>query len=146
MATWFKLTHYPLRLQGAPWADFAPLIAWEDEPGWDSYWLVNRYTVGMAEKKGNTVMAPVRYHRLGLYSHDFIFRPADQDVTLRYEVVRAPTGWVIKAPEPGPPDLSVDFEIEALRIAAGSQHEAAERRKQAEAMARKLFDLTRTQK
>lgn len=77
-----------LRFRGAPWADFAPLIAWEDEPGWDTYWLVNRYAVGTAEKKGNAVIVPVTYHRLGLYSHDLIFKPADQDVTLRYEVVQ----------------------------------------------------------
>jgi hypothetical protein len=52
-----------LRLQGAAWAEFAPLIAWEDEPGWDTYWLVNRYAVGRAEKTGNRVMVPVTYHR-----------------------------------------------------------------------------------
>jgi hypothetical protein len=135
-----------LRSLGAPWADFSPLIAWKDEPGWDHYWLVNRYTVGTAEKKGNTVMVPVTYHRLGLYSHDFIFERADRDVTVRFEVVQTPTGWVIKAPEPDPPDLSVDTQIEALRTAAGNQYEEAERRKQAEAMAQKLSDLTQTKK
>lgn len=132
-----------LRFRGAPWADFAPLITWEDEPGWDTYWLVNRYAVATLENKGNTVMVPVTYHRLGLYSNDFIFKPADQDVTLRYEVVQTRTGWVIKAPELDYPDLSVDFEIAALRSAAASQYETPERRKQSEAMAQRLSQLTR---
>ena len=87
-------------------------------------------------------MVPVTYHRLGLYSHDFIFKPADRTVTLRYEVLRTPAGWVIKAPEPNPPDLSVGLQIEALRTAARSQYETAERRKQAEAMAQQLSKLT----
>src|SRR5690349_8516961 len=58
-----------LRLGGAQWGAFASLIAWEDEPGWDCNWLVNGYSVGAAEKSGNTVIVPVTYDRLGLYCH-----------------------------------------------------------------------------
>ena len=134
-----------LRLRGAPWADLARLIVWEDEPLWDTYWLVNRYTVGTAENTGNTVTVPVTFHRLGVYSHDVIFKQVNGDVTVRYELVKTPAGWLIKGPEPDLPDLSVDVQIEALRTAAHSQNETAEVRKQAEAMAERLSALTRPQ-
>jgi hypothetical protein len=134
-----------LGLQGAPWADFAPLIAWEDEPGWDTYWLVSRYTVGTAEKKGTTVTVPVTYHRLGRYSHDFIFKPQNEDVTIRYEVLLTSSGWVIEGPGPQSdwPYLSVEYQIDALRT---SQYAPEEWRKQAEAMAQELSELSRTKR
>ncbi len=134
-----------LRLRGAPWAEFESLIGWEDEPGWDTYWLVSRYTVGTRENKGNTVTVPVTYHRLGLYSHDFIFKPGSQDVTVRYEVLLTPGGWVIEAPGPQSdfPYLSVQYQINALRA---NQYAPAEWRKQAETMARELSELNRTKR
>jgi hypothetical protein len=132
-----------LRVAAAPWASFATLIAWEDEPGWDCNWLVNGYSVRKAEKRGGTVIVPVTYHRIGFYCHDFDFKRENRNVTLRYEVVKSPTGWTINAPEPDPPDLSVDVQIEALRDIARNSHETAEHRNRAEATLQLLSEFTR---
>jgi hypothetical protein len=135
-----------LRLGGAQWVAFAPLIVWEDEPGWDCYWLVNGYSVGEAETRGDTIIVPVTYDRLGLYCHDFQFKPENRSVMLRYEVVKSDSRWKIKAPEPDPPDLFVDIQIEALRATARSSHESAEHRELAQAMVQRLSGLTRLNK
>ena len=135
-----------LRVGGAQWAAFAPLIAWEDEPGWDCNWLVNGYSVGPAERRGGTVIVPVTYDGLGFYCHDFQFNPENRSVALRYEFVKSASQWKIKAPEPKPPDLSVDVQIESLRTIARSPHESAEHRKLAQAMVQRLSELARLKK
>jgi hypothetical protein len=76
-----------------------------------------------------------------LYEHDFVFKPDAGSVTLHYEVVKTSTGWRIKGPEPNPPDLSVDSQIEALLFDAGDQHRTPEYRKQADATAKLLSRL-----
>jgi hypothetical protein len=135
-----------LRLEGARWAAFAALITWEDEPGWDCNWLVNGYSVGAAEQKGDVVIVPVTYERLGLYCHGSQFKPEHRRVTLRCEVAKSSSGWKIRAPEPNPPELSVSVQIEALRAAARSPHQPAEHRRLAEAMVLPLSELTRLRK
>jgi hypothetical protein len=130
-----------LRFNGARWSDFEAMIVWQDEPGWDSYWLTDRYTVGPAKKAHTSVIVPVTFHRLGLYSHDFMFKPDQRSVTIQYEVVTTSTGWRIKGPEPNPPDLSLNNQIEALLTASHNQSQTPEYRKQAEATAKRLAGL-----
>jgi hypothetical protein len=132
-----------LRVSGADWAAFASLIAWEDEPGWDCNWLVDGYSVGRAESASDVFIVPVTYDRLGLYCHDFQFKPESRKVTVRYEVVKTPANWKIKAPEPNPPDLRIDAQIESLRTAARNPHETAEHRKAADSMVQRLSTMTR---
>lgn len=130
-----------LRLGSAPWVDFAGLISWDDEPGWDCNWVSNRYTSGLAESKNGAVIIPVTYHRLGFYCHDFDFKLEKRTDIIRYEVVKSSGGWKIKAPEPEYPDVSADVLITQLQIAARDVRETAEHRKQAEALVRQLSDL-----
>jgi hypothetical protein len=132
-----------LRLGGAQWAAFASLVAWEDEPGWDCNLLVNGYSVGTIEKRGDAAVVPVTYDQRGLYCHDFQFKPENRSVTLRYEVVKSPINWKIKAPEPGPPHLSLDVQIDVLRTASRNPNETAEHRKLAEAMVQQLSKAAR---
>jgi hypothetical protein len=127
-----------LRLGGAHWVAFAPLIEWEDEPGWDCNWLVTWYAVGTAEKTDGGVVVPVTYDRIGFYCHDYDFNPEIRKVTLRYQIAESAKGWKIKGPEPDPPDLSVDVQIASLKAAARNRHETATNRKRAEAMVRQL--------
>ena len=89
------------------------------------------------------VIVPVTYNRVGFYCHDFQFKPENRSVTLRYEVVKAASQWKIKAPEPNPPDLSIDVQIESLRTITRNPHESAEYRKLAQSMVQRLSEFVR---
>jgi len=132
-----------LRFNSAQWSDFEAMISWEDESGWDTYWLTDRYTVGAAKKTRTSVIVPVTFRRLGLYSHDFVFKPNQRSVTIQYEVVTTPNGWRIMGPEPGFdfPNLSVYVQIESLLATSRNQSEAIETRELAEATAKLLAGL-----
>ena len=131
-----------LRLSGAHWVAFAPLIGWQDEPGWDCNWLVTGYAVGTAEEADGGVV-PVTYDRIGFYCHDYEFKPEIRKVTVRYQLPESAKGWKIKGPEPDPPDLSADVQIASLRAVARDRHEPAANRKRADAMRRQLSTYIR---
>jgi hypothetical protein len=130
-----------LRLAQAKWKAFVELIAWPDEPGWDCNWVSSGYKVGSVERDSTVLFVPVTYQRLGLYCHDFDFKPENRVETIRYELVNSSGGWKIKAPEPEYPDVAVDLLIQQLQAATRDQHQTPEGRKQAEVVVRQLSAL-----
>lgn len=56
-----------LRLRDADWQEYSKFIAWPDEPGWDCKWVVSKDKIGAPRVKGQTIVIPVAYSRLGLF-------------------------------------------------------------------------------
>ena len=135
------LHHYvQLRLQDTDWKEYSKFITWPDEPSWDCKWVVGKYDVGAPVNKGENVVVPVVYKRLGLFCYDFDFKPDPKAVTINYELVKRPTGWRVNAPIPDYPDIGGSVLVKLLNASAGNANETPERRAQAEVTARKIAD------
>jgi hypothetical protein len=133
------LQHYiQLRLQDADWKEYSKFITWPDEPSWDCKWVARKDRVGAAIRKGQKVVIPVAYSRLGLFCFDFNFKPEPELVTINYELVKRAGGWKVDAPIPDYPDIDADVLIRSLNATAEDANETPERRAEAAATTRKL--------
>ena len=135
-----------LRTENADWKEYSKLITWPDEPSWDCHWVISKYDIRQPRKIREKVVAvPVVFDRLGLFCHDFEFRPESKVMTVNYELVNRRSGWKVNAPIPDYPDIGADALIRMLRNSAESERETPERRAQAEITARKITEaLTRS--
>ena len=133
------LHHYiQLRLHDADWQEYSKLVAWPDEPGWDCKWVVSNDKIGAPRAKGQALVIPVAYNRLGLFCYDFDFKSEPKVVTISYELVKHTSGWKVVAPIPDYPDINGDVLIKSLNARAGNLKETAERKAEAEETARKI--------
>jgi hypothetical protein len=134
-----------LRLQDADWKEYSQLITWPDEPSWDCKWVSTKDRVGVPATRGQEVVIPVVYSRLGLFCYDFDFQPERKLVTINYELVRRPNGWKVNAPIPDYPDISSQILIRSLNAVAKNARETPERRAEAAATAHKIREALKSE-
>ena len=75
----------------------APLITWEEEPGWDSAVVVSSYKVSPSKKQGEKTTVTVTFDVLGLLqADDFIFGRKSKSID--FSLVRTHAEWKIAKP------------------------------------------------
>lgn len=98
------------------WPTISPLFVWPDAPGWDTFTVVRRYTVGAEKKVGRTATVPVEYEVAGVLDSTPRFRPAKvKKVTVVYHLVYDNKRFVMDAD--GNPDREVASGAARWRIA-----------------------------
>jgi hypothetical protein len=133
------LQHYiQLRLQDADWKEYSKFITWPDEPSWDCKWVARKDKVGAPIRKGQEVVIPVAYSRLGLFCYDFNFKPEPKLVTINYELVKRAGVWKVDGPIPDYPEIDADVLIRSLNATAEDASETPEHRAEAAATTRKI--------
>lgn len=139
------LGHYiQLRLQDADWKQYSKFTTWPDEPSWDCRWVANKATQGAAVKRGQEILIPVVYSRLGLYCYDFHFKSEPKPVTVEYELVKRPGGWKVNSPIPDYPDISSDVLTRSLNATANNASETPERRAKAAKSLREIREALKS--
>jgi hypothetical protein len=133
-----------LRLRDADWKEYAKFITWSDEPSWDCKWVASKDKLGAPVKKGKAFLIPVVYSRLGLFCYDFDFKSEPKLVTIKYELVKGPSGWKVNAPIPDYPDISSDALIMSLNATAEDTNETPERRAEAEKTVREIREALKS--
>lgn len=127
-----------LRLQDADWKEYSKVITWPDEPSWDCKWVASAHKVGTPVRRGDVVVIPVVYNRLGLFCNDFDFTPDPKIATINYELVSRASGWQVDTPIPDYPDIGADVLVKSLNGIAGSSNQSPERRTRAAATVRRI--------
>ncbi len=117
-----------LRLRWADWKEYSKFITWPDEPGWDCWWVASNYIFGHGVKRGDDVVVPVTYRRLGLFCANFQFESKPKTDTVRYKMVRQAGVWKVDGPIPDYPYLNLQVLRDWLANIAANNDEIAERR------------------
>jgi len=111
------------RLSSETWPRVAPLVGWEEEPGWDTATLVSRYRIESTAVGPDHATVIVVFRILGRLEDDEPIAPASKYETLAFRLERAGADWKIVRPV-RPPHVTVRSMIEHLR--ALLQHEKNE--------------------
>jgi uncharacterized MAPEG superfamily protein len=101
------------RLASSTWVQVAPLVAWDQEPGWDLIKLVDGFTVGAPQASGNGLQIPVYYEVIGTASGRQITRFEKQLETVKFELEATGGSWRVTGPIM-PPHVSVAAHERAL--------------------------------
>lgn len=120
-----------LRLQDANWKEYSKFITWPDEPSWDCKWVASKDTFGAPVKRGQEIIIPVVYSRLGLYCYGFHFKSEPKLVTVQYELVKRQGGWKVSSPIPDYPEINSDVLVRSLSATANNASETPEHRAEA---------------
>jgi hypothetical protein len=87
------------RLSSTTWAKVAPLISWVDEAGWDAATLIEGFTLGAPQAKGNRIEIPVFYEVVGTsISGSPVSRFGKQIETVNFELESIGGTWKITGP------------------------------------------------
>ena len=89
------------------------MVAWEDEPGWDTVKLVEGFTVGAPRANGNRIEIPVIYEVVGTAVGPQITRFGKELETVEFELESAGGTWKITRPII-PPHVSLAAHERAL--------------------------------
>jgi len=131
--------HYlMLRLNNAKWKEYSKFITWPDEPAWDCKWVVCNYSIGKSNKKGNKIIVPVVFTRLGLFCNNMYFEPAPREVIIKYQLEKHSGGWKVSGPDIDYPEIGANIVMKSLNTLAANASETAELCGRAEVMARKI--------
>jgi len=130
------------RLSSTTWSKVAPLIAWEDEPGWDAVVVVSGFRIGSPKETGSRALIPVTFRVLGTLDGDGPFVRGSRLETINFELARSETGWKVKKPVI-PPHVSVSSISNNIRGLVETERGNSDRRRVLEAT---LKDLRAAQK
>jgi len=89
------------------------MVAWENEPGWDSVKLVEGFTVGAPKASGNRIEIPVIYEVVGTAVGPQITRFGKELETVKFELESVGGTWKITGPII-PPHVSLAAHERAL--------------------------------
>jgi hypothetical protein len=101
------------RLSSTTGAQVWSMVAWENEPGWDSVKLVEGFTVGAPKVHGNRIEIPVIYEVVGTAVGPQVTRFAKELETVKFELESAGGTWKIMGPII-PPHVSLAAHERAL--------------------------------
>jgi hypothetical protein len=111
------------------WEKIGPLVAWSDEPGWDTAIVISDYKIGKIEIVGKKAMVTVTYFVLGIDSVEFV--KSKRKETIKFELGMIDGSWKITGPQIIP-HVKKEFMIKHLRKLQ-SRARVKERRDQLEA-------------
>jgi hypothetical protein len=86
------------RLSSTTWKQVAPLVSWQDEPGWDAVKLVEGFTLGAPQANGNRIEIPVFYEIVGTATGPQVNRFGKQLETVNFELEAVAGGWKVIGP------------------------------------------------
>jgi hypothetical protein len=86
---------YGLSSEG--WVKIEPLVAWSDEPGWDTVIVISNYKVGSLEKIGKKALVSVKYFVLGS-TDSMRFVKSKRQETIKFELGMIDGKWKITRP------------------------------------------------
>jgi hypothetical protein len=130
------------RLDSKTWSKVAPLITWEDEPGWDAVVVVSGFRVGSPKETGSRTVIPVTFQVVGTLDGDGPFVHGSRLETVSFELARSDSRWKIKQPVM-PPHVSVSSISNNIRELIEAVRNNSERKRTLEAT---LKDLRAAQK
>jgi hypothetical protein len=102
------------RLERATWpTKYKNMVSWENEPLWDTCYIINRYVI----QSGNTTLqraqAAVTYETMGEMSlESYEYRPSPSRQTVPFTLELSKTGWRISYPMLKPhvsPEAAIAF-------------------------------------
>jgi hypothetical protein len=79
------------------WGKIGPLVAWSDEPGWDTAFVISDYKIGKVEIVGTKAMVTVTYFVLGVDSVEFI--KSKRKEIIKFELGMIDGRWKITGPQ-----------------------------------------------
>jgi hypothetical protein len=132
------------RLSGETWSRVAPLVGWEDEPGWDSAILASGYHVQSTTVRPDHASVIVVFRVLGSLEDDKPFAPARKGKyeTISFHLERAGDSWKIVRPVI-PPHVSLRSMMEHLRGLLAHEENGSERKQTLEEQLHQLEKLHR---
>lgn len=95
-----------VRLNSKSYAAILPLIAYDNEPGWDGLVVVSGYKIGKPQTGKDRIIVPVQYHVLGVM-YGFQWTPAQEaqvkfksvaESKKEFQMIKSGDTWKIAAP------------------------------------------------
>ncbi|MEW5944662.1 MAG: hypothetical protein AB1742_00545 [bacterium] len=77
------------------WKFIRVLFDWEDEPGWDFMYIIDRYEIVSERYKGDRAFVRVRYHLVGILEGNDPFKKQNKIENVTYELKYTRDGWKI---------------------------------------------------
>lgn len=134
-----------VRMSGATWQQGAPLIDWEDEPGWDTFTLTLGFRILEERVHKDHATVRVAYDVAGEVDSSWRLELKRWTETITFQLIRKAGKWKIEAPtiQPhvSPKVLQDDF---AKTLKEYSQSYSMEERRTLEAVIRKLGELSKS--
>ncbi len=129
-----------VRLSGATWRQVAPLIAWEDEPGWDTAVVVSGFHISSSRQIGDRATVAVIYQVQGIVAGEGPFVAKRKPETVEFQLSRVQNGWKIAKPVI-PPHVSVPSISKSVRELIEAERGDSDRRRNLEAVVNQLQAL-----
>jgi len=126
----------------------APLVMWEDEPGWDTAFVTKEAYISKIERFNDMAKVEVRYENVGILSGglgwDVEYLGIRFTEVVNFVVVKEPSGWRIKEPV-FPPHVSPKMLTSRLELFI-TKHRDDERAQRIRSLIEWMRELSRLEK
>jgi len=135
-----RLDSQGARLSSANWPRVAPLVSWEEEPGWETATIISRYRIQSTTVRPDHAIVIVVFRIIGQLEDDKPFASKRKYETLAFRLERAGDSWKIVRPV-APPHVSARAMMEHLRGLIEREKAGSERREELEGQLRHLAEV-----